>query len=293
MTFFHYDILDVDSYRVPWAPKLILSPESYLTGISGLVKQSSNEPIEYPRVKSGIAGLDTMLKGGFPKGRTVLVRGTPGMGKTILCAQFLYKGATLGEKGMFVSLEESKEQVIRETYLVGMDMRDMEKDGLIAFIDASPIRNIPGEVKFGGMQVGKRDFSLVALAKKIKTTFEEQKPERIVLDPLTALSIQYPNENERRMMILDLIEVLTQTGATCLMTEELQYGGPRIEEYSVHGVLLLHSMRAGITTVKTLEIVKMRESKHDDQPRLYQITDNGIAVDHEQNVLALLGEYKE
>ena len=259
----------------------------------GLAKQSPTGPIEYPRVKSGITGLDIMLKGGFPKGRAILVRGTPGMGKTILCAQFLHKGAMLGEKGMFVSLEESRDQVIREAYLVGMDLRDMERDGLITFIDASPIRNIPGEVKFGGMQVGKRDFSLVALAKKIKTTFEEKKPERIVIDPLTALSIQYPNDNERRLMTLDLIDVLTQTGATCLMTEELQDGGPRIEEYSVHGVLLLQSVRAGITAVKTLEIVKMRESKHDDQPRLYKITDNGIALDHEQNVLALLGEYKD
>jgi len=258
-----------------------------------LAKQTSNAPIEYQRIKSGIAGLDIMLKGGFPKGRAILVRGTPGMGKTILCYQFLHKGATLGEKGMFVSLEESREQVIRETYLVGMDMREFEKEGLITFIDASPLRNIPSEVKFGGMQVGKRDFSLVALSKKIKTVFEEKKPSRIVIDPLTALSIQYPNDNERRLMTLDLIEVLTQTGATCLMTEELEESGPRIEEYSVHGVLLLRSVRAGITTVKTLEIIKMRESKHDDQPRLYQITDNGIQLDHEQNVLALLGEYKD
>ena len=255
-----------------------------------MVIPSSDGPLEYPRVKSGISGLDSMLKGGFPKGRAVLVRGTPGLGKTILCAQFLYKGAEQGEKGMFVSLEESRDQIVREMYLVGMDLREMERDGRITFIDASPIRNIPGEVKFGGMQVGKRDFSLVALAKKIKSTFEEKKPERIVIDPLTALSIQYPNETERRMMILDLIEVLTQTRATCLLTEELQESGPRIEEYSVHGVILLRSMRAGITTVKTMEIVKMRESKHDDQPRLYQITDNGVVVHPDQNVLALLGE---
>lgn len=259
---------------------------------SGLANPPSNGPLEYPRVKSGITGLDTMLKGGFPKGRAVLIRGTPGLGKTILCAQFLYKGAEQGEKGMFVSLEESRDQIVREMYLVGMDLREMERDGRITFIDASPIRNIPGEVKFGGMQVGKRDFSLVALAKKIKSTFEEKKPERIVIDPLTALSVQYPNETERRMMVLDLIEVLTQTRATCLMTEELQDSGPRIEEYSVHGVILLRSVRAGITTVKTLEIVKMRESKHDDQPRLYQITDNGIEVHPDQNVLALLGEEK-
>jgi KaiC/GvpD/RAD55 family RecA-like ATPase len=230
-----------------------------------------------------------MLKGGFPKGRMILIRGTPGMGKTILCSQFLYRGASQGEKGLFISLEESRDQIVREMYLVGMDFRQKEKDGLITFIDASPIRHIPGEVKLGDIRVGKRDFALVALLKKIKNTVAEKKPHRIIIDPLTALSIQYPDDNELRLMVLDLIEVLTQTGATCLMTEELSSTSRGIEEYSVHGVLLLRPLRAGSTTVKTIEIVKMRECKHDDQPRLYNITDDGILVHAEQNVLALLG----
>jgi KaiC/GvpD/RAD55 family RecA-like ATPase len=230
-----------------------------------------------------------MLNGGFPKGRIILVRGTPGMGKTIMCAQFLYKGAKQGERGVFISLEESKDQLVREMYLVGMDFREMEKDGTITFIDASPIRHIPAEVKLGTISVGKRDFALVALAKKLKTIIAEKKPQRIAIDPLTALSIQYPDESQLRLMVLDLIELLTQSGATCLMTEELNVSRS-IEEYSVHGVLLFRPLRAGSTTVKTVEIVKMRECKHDDQPRLYKITDAGIVVHPEQNVLALLGK---
>ena len=229
-----------------------------------------------------------MLKGGFPKGRMILVRGTPGMGKTILASQFLHHGACQGERGLFISLEESKEQFIREMYFVGMDFRQKEKEDLITFIDASPIRHIPGEVKLGEVRVGKRDFALVALVKKIKNTVAEKKPQRIAVDPLTALSIQYPTESELRLMVLDLIEALTQTGATCLMTEDAT-SSRRIEDYSVHGLLLLRSLRAGSTAVKTIEIIKMRECKHDDQPRLYNITDNGITVHPEENVLALLG----
>lgn len=251
-------------------------------------------PIEYPRVASGVDGLDVMLRGGFPKGRIALVRGTPGMGKTILCAQFLYKGAKQGEKGMFISLEETKEQLIREMYLVGMDFRTLDREGTITFLDASPIRHIPAEVKLGGISVGKRDFSLVALLKKIKTTVVEKKIERIVIDPLTALSIQYPEDNERRMMVLDLIETLSQTGATCLMTEDLgATGAKRIEEYSVHGVIMLRPLEAGTNMVKTIDIVKMRETKHDDQTRLYRITDEGFVVYPEQNVLALSYPYRE
>jgi len=251
-------------------------------------------PIEYPRVTSGIDGLDEMLKGGFPKGRTILVRGTPGMGKTILCAQFLYKGAKQGEKGIFVSLEETKEQLIRETYLVGMDFRALDRDGLVTFLDASPIRHVPAEVKLGGISVGKRDFSLVALLKKVTNTVGEKKIERIVIDPLTALSIQYPEDNERRMMVLDLIETLSQTGATSLMTEDIgATGSKRIEEYSVHGVIVLRPLEAGTNMVKTIDIVKMREAKHDDQTRLYRITDDGIVVYPEENVLALSYPYRE
>ncbi len=253
------------------------------------MSEESDTPIAYPRVTSGVDGLDVMVNGGFPKGRVILIRGTPGMGKTILCGQFLYKGAKNGEKGLFVSLEETREQLIRELYLVGMDLRQLERDGLITFLDASPIRHIPAEVKLGNISVGKRDFSLVALAKKVKDIVGANRIERIVIDPLTALTIQYPDDSERRLMVLDLIEVLCQTGATCLMTEDLgTQQSKRIEDYSVHGVVAMRPVEAGTNIVKTIEIVKMRETKNDDQARLYRITDEGMVVYPDQNVLALL-----
>lgn len=249
--------------------------------------------MEYPKTATGIEGLDTMLKGGFPKGRIVLTRGAPGVGKTILCAQFLYKGAAkYKEKGIFVSLEETKQQLIREMFLVGMDFRGLEESKMVTFIDASPIRHIPAEVKLGNISVGKRDFSLVALAKKIKDTAQEREAVRIVIDPLTAFSLQYPDDSQRRMMVLDLIEALAQTGATCLMTEELRTTQTErdipVEDYSVHGVVLMRPLRVGKSITKTIQIVKMRETKHDDQNRIYKITDEGIVVYPDENVLALL-----
>ena len=243
----------------------------------------------YTRVSTGLSGLDVMLNGGLPKGRVVLIRGTPGLGKTILCAQYLYKGAKQNERGLFVTLEETREQLIREMYLVGMDFRDLEKDRKIVFLDASPIRHVPAEVKLGTMSIGKRDFSLVALLNKMKTIAVENGIQRIVIDPLTALSIQYPDDNQRRIMILDLIEVLAGTEATCLMTEDMGVAGTKkTEEYSVHGVIHMRPMRAGSQLVKTIEIVKMRETNHDDQARLYRITEQGIIAYPDQNVLALL-----
>ena len=58
------------------------------------------------RVSTGIPGLDDLIEGGIPEGSTVLVSGGPGSGKTILSLQFLIAGATKGEKGVYISLEE-------------------------------------------------------------------------------------------------------------------------------------------------------------------------------------------
>lgn len=249
--------------------------------------------MEYPKTATGIEGLDVMLNGGFPKGRVILARGAPGVGKTILCSQFLYKGAVkYKEKGIFVSLEETTQQLIREMYLVGMDFRELEKSRTVTFIDASPIRHIPAEVKLGSISVGRRDFSLATLAKKIKDLIQEREAGRIVIDPLTALSLQYPDDNQRRLMILDLIETLTQTSATCLVTEELRTTQTsrdiQMEDYSVHGVILMRPLRVGKSIAKTIQVVKMRETKHDDQAKIYRITDEGIVVYPDENVLALL-----
>jgi KaiC/GvpD/RAD55 family RecA-like ATPase len=244
-----------------------------------LLTETVNSPIEYSRVPTGVEGLDIMLNGGLPRGRLVLVRGAPGIGKTILCTQFLYRVAKQGEMGLFVSLEETREELIREMFLVGMDLRPMERAGLIMLLDASPIRHIPAEVKLGNISVGKRDFSLVALANKIKDTVRERKIERVVIDPLTALSLHYPEDNDRRVMVLDLLEVLGHTGATFLMTEDLgTSGSKKVEEYAFHGVILMRTLEAGKARMRTIQIVKMRETRHDDQPRVFRISDEGTVV---------------
>jgi KaiC/GvpD/RAD55 family RecA-like ATPase len=82
--------------------------------------------------------------------------------------------------------------------------------------------------------------------------------------------------------MLDLLEILGRTSATCILTEDLRApslaGEIPIEDYAVHGVILMQSLEMGKGAVKTIRIVKMRESKHDDQTRIYQIDETGIVV---------------
>jgi circadian clock protein KaiC len=107
----------------------------------------------YSKVPTGIEGLDSMLEGGLPKGRIILIRGSPGAGKSILCSHYLFNGATkFGEKGIYVSLEESKHQLFREMQLFDMDFKSLEDENQVAFIDASPIRHTPAEKKLGNIR---------------------------------------------------------------------------------------------------------------------------------------------
>src|SRR6266516_3089816 len=117
------------------------------------------------RTPTGIPGLDEILTGGFPRGRVILLVGGPGTGKTILTSQFLMNGIKMyGENGAFVSLDETK--------LFGWKFEDLEKGKKFAFINASPLRHMPGEVKIGRTSIGRKDFSILSLIEGIKTHTE-------------------------------------------------------------------------------------------------------------------------
>ena len=82
---------------------------------------SDNGPPAPPKLLSGISGLDSMLGGGFPEGKVVLVMGEPGTGKPILCSQFLYWGATEEKENVvYVGINEPKTRLMAE-------MRDLQK----------------------------------------------------------------------------------------------------------------------------------------------------------------------
>ena len=243
------------------------------------------------RTPTGIPGLDEMLGGGFPQGRVLLVLGEPGAGKTVLCSQFLFNGINkFGENGLFVSLEEGKGHYSREMSAFSWDFASVEKEGKFSFVDASPIRTIPGEVRIGKITIGRQDFSLISLLEVIRSNAKTIDAQRIVVDPISILLFQYPDENQRRKALLDLVEALSETGATCVLSSELRRIGIKArtlqtEEYLVHGVIIMQTIAAGRTMERIIQVEKMRETLIDPQPRPYRITEKGIEVFPRESVI--------
>ena len=221
----------------------------------------------------------------------MLILGEPGAGKTILCSQFLTNGVNkFGENALYVSLDENRTHYDREMIQFGWDFSRVEKEGKFSFVDASPIRSIPGEVKVGKVTIGKQDFSLISLLEIIRSNAKAIDAKRIVIDPVSLLIFQYPDETHRRKALLDMVEALTDTGATCLLSSELHRVGIKgrvlqIEEYLVHGVILMQTIQTGKALERTIQVEKMRETRIDRQPRPYRITDNGIEVYPRESVI--------
>jgi len=241
------------------------------------------------RAPTGIPGLDDMLEGGIPRGRPILVVGGPGTGKTILCAQFLVNGFNMyDEPGIFVSLEASKTHIYQEMRRFKWDLQKLEKDGRFHFIDASPIRHAPAETKIGKMVVGKREFSMLSLINAIDTIAKSTNASRIVVDPVVSLIFQYADPYERRTAFLDLLEAVTATGATSIMTMESKTigleGDVLEEEYVTHGVVVMQRLNIGKTLSRVIQVRKMRMTAADDQPRPYRIDNSGITVFSKETV---------
>jgi len=219
------------------------------------------------RSPTGIDGLDVMIGGGLPKGRVVLISGGPGTGKTTMSLQFLVNGCSkFGENGIFISLDEPLKKLLQETSEFGWDLKSLIDANKLAFIESSTLAG-----KFSGEE----------LATQIKEVTSKINAQRICLDPLTFISIHYPDIVARRKVIMNLFDTLTATGATCIVTNESRGDTERailLEEYLADAVLRLTSSRVDRGRVRTIEIEKMRGTIIDDQARAYVIENEGMKV---------------
>ena len=234
-------------------------------------------------VPTGIPGVDKILAGkGIPKGHTILISGGPGSGKTTFSIQFLYIGATQhSEAGVYVTLDEEPKEIKKNMLTYGWNLNKLEEEKKLVFINISPVRVAPTEGA-GLIQIGMKEFRLIKLLEAIKQAVEKVNAKRVIIDPLTIFTLQYPNKVERIYAIRDLMRDLKKTGCTNLLISELRGTGMerehQFEEYMAQGVILLRTFPKGNSLVRVFQVEKMRGLAIDNQPRPYEISAKGIEV---------------
>jgi KaiC/GvpD/RAD55 family RecA-like ATPase len=239
------------------------------------------------QVATGIKGLDEVLHGGLPRGRIILVVGSPGSGKTTFAMQFLAAGAVLGEPGLYVSMDEKPERIKADLSSFNWNIDALEHDGKLTIIDATQLRRpalrVDDRIHRGaGVDLVLPELTLGSLARTIRRISSEEGIRRIAVDPITSLMLRYPEEPKRRRALLLFFDALESTGCSSIVTSELRTSilarRFQIEEYLSHGVVLLHTMVHDGNVIRAVQVEKMRGISHDTQIRPYQIGSAGIEV---------------
>ncbi len=227
-----------------------------------------------PKAPTGIRGLDEVLEGGIPRGRTTLVAGSPGTGKTLLGIEFLVRGAReFGENGVIVSFEERPDEIVRNVSSLGFDLQGLIDARKVAIehvrIERSEIEET-GEYDLEGLFI-RLDAAVRAIGAK-----------RVVIDTMESLFAGLPNRLIVRAELRRLFTWLKDRRLTAVITGERggESGLTRegLEEYVSDCVLLLDNRIVDQISTRRLRILKYRGSMHGANEYPFFIGDRGFVV---------------
>ncbi|MDD4107493.1 MAG: circadian clock protein KaiC, partial [Prolixibacteraceae bacterium] len=239
-----------------------------------------NEKIEHntsniylSKCLTGIQGFDEITVGGLPKGRPTLVCGGAGCGKTLFGVEFLVRGATqFNEPGVFMSFEETNEELITNVASLGFDLEDLIKNKKIALDHVHIERS---EIEETG------EYDLEGLFIRLGYAIDSIGAKRVVLDTIESLFAGLPNQLILRAELRRLFRWLKAKGVTAVITgergdETLTRQG--LEEYVSDCVIMLDHRVTEQTSTRRLRVVKYRGSIHGTNEYPFLIDETGFSV---------------
>ena len=222
------------------------------------------------RIKTGIAGFDEMIYGGFLPQSANLIEGAPGTGKSTFGMQFIYNGITLyNQPGLILTFEEFAQQYYDDAASLGWDLRALEKANRLRVIMTSP-------------EVSHADLARVD--GRIQATIGEIGATRILVDSLSHFDRLSEDPVARRGILYGFINSLKREGLTSLLTRESpaligEIEGPEEDvAFVADSYILLRYVEIESAIRKALLVLKLRGSDHAKDIRQFEITRHGIEV---------------
>jgi circadian clock protein KaiC len=230
------------------------------------------------QVASGIPRLDDLMGGGMTAGQATVVLGPSGAGKTILGLRFAAQGLEAGERCLYVSFQETADQLVKKAASFGWDLVKARESGQLA------IHYVP---------IGELDLDTIAAA--VRRELTKGSVRRVVVDSLVELVFAAREADRFPAYSRSLVGWIRAAGASVMITSETTTLGPMTEpigglSFLFHNVIMLRYLEIGSELRRALNIIKMRTSNHDKGVFEYVIDKHGLTIkDRLEGVTGVLG----
>lgn len=209
------------------------------------------------RVKTGIHNFDKLIGGGIPEKTMLLVEGAPGSGKSNLGLEFLYRGALKGQNGLYISFQDSENEILRTTTFDWEFKKQVEK---------------------GTINIAKFDpYRYEKIADMLRGTVKENNAQRIVLDPITDLDLYIDNRKDQRKNLLEIKEELRDMNCTSLLLAE-EEESTELEEEIVDGIVQMEIERNKDHMKRNIFVKKLAGSDFNHSVHQYEFKSDGLQV---------------
>lgn len=222
---------------------------------------------------TGIRGFDEITFGGIPRGRSTLIGGPAGSGKTLMAMEFLVRGAVqFNEPGVFIAFEETAEELTQNMVTLGFDLDGLSKENKILL---DYVRIERSEILESG------EYDLEGLFIRLNHAIDSIGAKRVVLDTIESLFSGVSNEAILRAELRRLFSWLKTKGVTAIITAEkgertlTRFG---LEEYVSDCVIILDHWVANQIGTRRMRIVKYRGSQHGTNEYPFIIDEHGVAI---------------
>lgn len=243
---------------------------------------------DLPSAMTGITGLDDVLGGGFASHRIYLIEGTPGAGKTTLSLQFLLEGISQGERGLYITLSETAQELRASAATHGWSLEELE---IFELPVADDLRSLDSQ----SLMFQSSEIELGETVRALFNAVERTNPVRVVIDSLSELRLLSQSALRYRRQILALKQFFAERQTTVLLLDDLTAeASDRQLESIAHGVLLLEHMSPEYGAERRrLRVIKFRGRAfrggfHDFRilPGGFVVFPRLIAAEHHQSFAA-------
>ena len=243
------------------------------------ISQDANQPMQNPGtgdadpIPTGVPGLDAVLHGGYAAQRAHLIEGRPGSGKTTLGLQFLIDGATRGERGLYITLSESRRELLSVAERHGWCL-----DGIEIYELVPPELSLDSEQQQSLIHAS--DLELGETVRMALAEIERVNPVRVVFDSLSEIRVLSQGSLRYRRQVLALKSYFLLNNATVLMLDDLSSEDDDLNLHSIsHAVMRLEQITPSYGAGRRrLHVIKMRGTSYESGYHDFVLGRGGVRI---------------